>query len=106
MTTTIRNVTLSVPPDEIDDLCAAHAALDFSPSLELGSEKSGAGAPRFGSVTNLRNAGGKLTVDLEVADERVAKAILAKGPAVCAARSMSTCDAARRSSAARSSPCR
>ncbi len=60
---------------DLDDMIAAHAALDFRPALKVGHSKDSPGAPAYGWVTNLRKAGGKLVADFESMHDSVIKAL-------------------------------
>ena len=60
---------------DIDDMIAAHAAMDFRPAIKIGHTKDAPGAPAYGWVTNLRKAGGKLVADFESMHDSVIKAL-------------------------------
>lgn len=60
---------------DIDDMVAAHAALDFRPAIKIGHTKDSPGAPSYGFVTHLRKAGGKLVADFESMHDSVINAI-------------------------------
>lgn len=60
---------------DLDDIVAASKAIDFRPALKIGHTKDSPGAPAYGWVTNLRNAGGKLVADFESMHDSVVQAL-------------------------------
>lgn len=60
---------------DLDDMIAAHRALDFRPALKLGHSKDQPGAPAYGWITNLKRVGQKLYADFEDMHHSVTDAI-------------------------------
>lgn len=60
---------------DLDEMVAAHAALDFRPALKVGHTKDAAGAPAYGWVQNLRRVGQKLVADFTEMHDSVVEAM-------------------------------
>ena len=63
---------------DVDDMVAAAAKLDFRPAIKIGHTKDAPGAPAYGYVENIRKAGGKLVADLTDMHDSVVDAIRSK----------------------------
>ena len=63
---------------DLDEMVAAHKALDFRPALKIGHSKDKPGAPAYGWVTNLKRIGEKLYADFESMHDSVINAIRSK----------------------------
>ncbi len=60
---------------DLDEMVAAHAALDFRPALKVGHSKDSPGAPAYGWVQNLRRVGQKLVADFTEMHDSVVEAM-------------------------------
>lgn len=60
---------------DLDQMVAAHAALDYRPAVKIGHTKDAPGAPAYGWVQNLRRVGQKLVADFTDMHDSVVEAV-------------------------------
>ncbi|MDZ4251324.1 MAG: hypothetical protein U1A72_01965 [Sulfuritalea sp.] len=60
---------------DLDEMVAAHTALDFRPAIKIGHTKDTTGAPAYGWVQNLRRVGQKLVADFTDMHDSVVEAL-------------------------------